>query len=160
MNAKEYLEQIKKIDTKIKNKLIEKELKKKQYFDIALSVCSGGKTVEIYDTKTGEYKTVKMERVQASSNGDKMANAVIDGVDIEQKIQALINKLEEQRQIIIDDIEKLIEPEYDVLHMVYVQYLTFDEAAQKRKMSKSWVDGTHKKALANLEKISKCKKFV
>lgn len=143
MTAKEYVEQIKKIDTKIKNKHIEKLMKKQQYFEIATSVCP----------------STEMERVQSSSNGQKMADAVINGVEIERKIDQEIIALEDKRQSIIANIERLSEPEYDVLHLIYVQYLTFDEAADKRKKSKRWVVSTHGTALQNLEKISNCREL-
>lgn len=156
MTGKEYVEQIKKIDTKIKNKHIEKQIEKQKYYDIALSIGSGGESVIIADAKGNEVLH-KMERVQSSSNGQKMTNAVIDGIDIERKIDKQIAELEEKRQRIIDDIEKLSEPEYDTLHILYVQHLTLDDVAEKRKMSRRWVDSTHGTALQNLEKISNCR---
>ena len=158
MTGKEYVEQIKKIDTKIKNKHIEKQLKKQQYLDIALSICSGGESVLIKDAK-GHEVLHKMERVQSSHNGQKIENAVIDGVDVEIKFNKEIEELEAKKQSIIEDIEKLSEPEYDVLHLLYVQHLTFDEAAERREKSKRWVASTHGTALQNLEKVSNCKEL-
>lgn len=156
MTGKEYVEQIKKIDTLIINKHIEKRIEKQKYIDIALSIGSGGESTIIIDAK-GHEELHKMEKVQSSSFGQKIENAVADGIDIERKIDTQIKELEVKRQRIIDDIEKLSEPEYDVLHLLYVQHLTFDEAAEKRKMSKRWVASTHGTALQNLEKISNCK---
>lgn len=156
MTGKEYVEQIKKIDTKIKNKHIEKELKKQQYFDIALSIGAGGESIIVTDAK-GHEELHKMERVQSSSNGQRMTNAIVDGIDIERKIDEQIAELEAKRQSIIDDIEKLSEPEYDTLHILYVQHLTLDDVADKRKMSRRWADATHGTALQNLEKVSNCR---
>lgn len=158
MTGKEYAEQVKKLDTKIKNKHIEKQLEKQRYFDIALSIGSGGESIMLIDAK-GHTELHNMERVQSSSNGQKIENAVIDGVDIERKYNEQIRELEEKRQRIIEDMEKLCEAEYDVLHLLYVQHLTFDEAAERRDKSKRWIASTHGIALLNLEKVSNCKEL-
>lgn len=156
MTAKEYVSQIKKLDTLIKNKSIEKEIKKQEQIDIALSIGAGGESVIVLNSR-GKEELHKMERVQSSSNGEKLANAVNEGVDIERRYDAEIARLEAKRQSIIDDIEKLPEAEYDVLHLIYVQHLNFDEAAEKRKISRRTVASIHGMALINLEKVSNCR---
>ena len=158
MTGKEYVEQIKKIDTLIINKQIEKQIEKQKYYDIAMSVGAGGESTIVIDEK-GREELHKMERVQSSSNGHKIENAVADGVDIERKIDKRIRELKEKRQSIIDDIEKLSEPEYDTLHILYVQHLRFEDVAEKRGMSIRWVASMHGTALQNLEKISNCKEL-
>lgn len=140
MNAKDYVSQIKKLDTLIKNKNIEKHIEKQKYYDIALS--------------TGA--AIENERVQTSPTGDKVTNAVNNAVDIERKFDAIIKEYEEKRQSIIDDIEKLPEAEYDVLHLIYVQHLNFDEAAEERKISRRTVASIHGNALIALERVSNC----
>ena len=130
MTAKEYLEQIKKIDTMIDNKIIEQ----RQWLDIALNTT----------TSFGE-------KVQSTPNGQKMANAMDNHIDIGREIDRCIDELCEKKQEVIKTIEQLCEAEYDVLHKIYVQYLTFDEVAEARKMSRRWVDSTHGHALLNLE---------
>lgn len=150
MTAKEYLEQIQKIDTLINNKIFEQ----RQWLDIALScTASAGETVAIKNPKTGQIEMHGVEKVQSSSNGQSMANAIDNYIDLGRKIDLRIDEFYAQKQEIIATIEQLSEPEYDVLHKMYVQYLTFDEIAEKRDKSRRWVEITHGHALLNLEKI-------
>ena len=158
MTGKEYVEQIKKIDTLIINKHIEKQIEKQKYYDIAMSIGAGGESVVVCDAK-GHEELHKMERVQSSSFGQKIENAVADGIDVERKIDKQIIELKAKRQSIIDNIEKLSEPEYDTLHILYVQHLRFEDVADKREKSMRWVASTHGTALQNLEKISNCKEL-
>ena len=158
MTGKEYVEQIKKIDTLIVNKHIEKQIEKQNYYEIATSIGAGGESVIVIDPK-GHEELHNMERVQSSSNGGKMTNAIANGIDVEQKIDKQIIELKAKRQSIIDNIEKLSEPEYDTLHILYVQHLRFEDVAEKREKSMRWVASMHGTALQNLEKISNCKEL-
>lgn len=133
MTAKEYLEQIGKLDALIKNKLIEVE----RWRDIALSIT----------TQTGG------ERVQSSGDQQKMASAVAKYVDIEKELTAAIDRFVDLRSEIISVIEQLQQEEYELLHLVYVQNFTLTEAADKMNYSYSWVTWMHGKALLNVQKI-------
>lgn len=134
IDAKEYLEQIRKIDTMIENKLAEQQ----RCLDIALNVT----------TSLGE-------KVQSTPNGQRASSAMDKYIDLGREIDVCINELYATKQEIIKTIEQLCEPEYDVLHKMYVQYLTFDEIADKRQKSKSWATTTHGHALISLEKLLK-----
>ena len=154
MNAKEYLEQIKKIDTLIKNKKIEIGNYEQQTLDVALSITQGGETIRKTNKKTGEVEwddVYAVEKVKSSSGGKSFANAVINNVDSISDLEKEIKTLKSCRQAIIESIESLAEPEYDVLYMVYAQYLTYAEASIKRKCSKSTVERLHEKGLKSLE---------
>lgn len=131
MTAKEYLEQIKKIDTLIDNKISEQR--------------------QWYEKATSTTPNMSSERVQSSGSNSKMADAMNNYIDIGRQINECIDELANKRKEIIQTIERLSEPEYDVLHKVYVQYLTYDEVAAIRKVSRSWVTSTHGRALINLE---------
>lgn len=133
MNAKEYLKQIRKLDTMIRNKIAEQQ----QWKNIALGIVAHNDG----------------ERVQSSGNQQKMANAVERYVDIEAEINESIDKLVATKQEVIETIERLDVIEYDLLHMVYVQYFTLEEVANKCGNSYSWATTVHGRALKNVQKI-------
>lgn len=109
MTAKDYVRQIKKIDTTIANKLVELKQTK-----IALST---------------------------------------------KMIEEDIHKLFIEKQQIIKTIEELPEPEYDVLHKVYVQNETLQEVAAQRNISYSLATTLHGRALKILDEIL-CKRII
>jgi DNA-directed RNA polymerase specialized sigma subunit len=133
MRAKEYLLQIKKLDTLIDNKLTEVEHWK--------AIASG-----IGSRSEGE-------RVQSTGNKQTMAEAVARYMDMEAEINADIDRLVDIRQEVIATIEKLDMTEYDILHKIYVQGLELWETADCYEKSYSWVTTIHGRALANLQKI-------
>lgn len=133
MNAKSFLSQLSKLDKMIENKLVEVE----QWKRIATGM-SGGNSGD---------------KVKSSSKPDKMAEAVAKYVDIEREINADIDRLIETKKDVINVIEMLNAVEYDLMHKVYVQYLTIDEASYKMGKSYTWGTTTHKRALANVQKI-------
>ena len=104
MTAQEYLRQIKKIDTLIKNKA--------------------------YEIKQAE----------------------LIGVD-STLVRANIKELQLNKAEIINDIQKLKEEEYDVLHKRYVQGKTFYDIADERDITYSNATTIHGRALKNLERI-------
>lgn len=131
--AKQFLLQIEKYDRMIANKLIEKE----QWRAIAL-----GTTAQMGD-----------ERVQASSSQQKMADAVGRYIDVEGEIDAIIDKFVDAKNDVISVIEQLEVDEYDLLHKIYVQRITLQEAADMDDKSYTSVTTTHGRALKNVEKI-------
>ncbi len=133
MKAKDYLDQVEKLDTIIQNKLIERA----QWKDIA----------------TGVTARSDGERVQASGRPSKMADAVDRCVDIEAEIDALIDKLVDVKREIIATIEKLNANEYDVLHKRYIQHLSYVEIADAKCRDYNWVTTVHGRALKNVQAI-------
>lgn len=133
MDAKQFLNQLKKLDKMIENKLAEK---------------ARWKTMA---TKTTAQ--IGGERVQSSGSKQKMADAVGSYVDIEREIDEQIDKLVDTRQEVISVIEKLNTTEYDLLHKVYVQYLSLYEVADMYEKTYSWATTVHGRALKNVQKI-------
>ena len=129
MNARQYLEQIEKIDKLIQNRKYEKD----QWLSIAegTSVSSDG------------------DRVQSSGEPHKMENAVIKAVELENRIK----ELEERKQEIIDTIEELDAESYDILHKKYVQYKTLEQIGEEKAYAWSTIKNKHKDALKHLQKI-------
>jgi hypothetical protein len=143
MEAKEFLEQLVKLDLMIENKIVEMQ----QWKTIALGTTSGGADVSINGVLH------KMDRVQSSGNPQKMADAIATYVDIEAEISACIDELIETKKDVISVIEKLSAVEYDVLHKVYVQRLEFDEVAERYGKTYSWATTVHGRALKNVQRI-------
>lgn len=134
VDAKSYLSQVKKLDTQIRNKLIEKQ----QWKDIALGITSN----------------MDGDRVQSSGRKTKMADAIDRCVDMEAEIDRLVDKLVDTKKEVIETIEQLESPtQYDVLHMIYIQGKTLQEVADSYGMSYDWATTTHGRALKNVRNI-------
>jgi hypothetical protein len=133
LKAKEYLQQLQKLDKLIENKLAEKERWK----------C-------IATTTTAPLSG---ERVQSSGNPQKMADAVCRYIELESEINTCIDSFVDQRQEIISTIEMLEVAEYDLLHKIYVQYLTLQDAATAFDKSYTWVTTMHGTALKHIQRI-------
>lgn len=134
MDAKSYLRQVEKLDKQISNKLVERE----QWRDIALGITA----------------SIGGERVQASSSQQKMADAVIKCVDMEEEIDALVDNLIEVKKDVIATIEQLESPtEYDILHKRYIQFLPLQDIAERYGREYTTITTTHGRALKNVQRI-------
>lgn len=72
---------------------------------------------------------------------------------IRQEAKAEQAKLMRQRANILADIEALPAAEYAVLHCLYVQGLSLQEADDQAGRSYAWAALTHRKALDSLQKV-------
>lgn len=134
MDAKVYLSQVKKLDLQIKNKLIEKQ----QWKDIALGITAN----------------MDGERVQSSGAKSKMADAVEKCFDMESEIDGLVDKLIDIKKEVIKTIEQLDSPtEYDILHMKYIQFMTFEEIAEYYGREYTTITTAHGRALKNVQAL-------
>lgn len=133
MDAKQFLRQLKKLDKMIENKLAEKA----RWKAIA----------------TGTTAQMGGEKVQSSGSQQKMADAVCRYVDIEKEIDEQIDNLIDTRQDVISVIERLNTTEYDILHKMYVQYLSLYDVADIYNKSYSWATTVHGRALKNVQAI-------
>ena len=133
MNAKEFLLQIKKLDRLIENKLIEvRQLK------------------EIANNAVGNMAG---EKVQSTKNPQRIAEAICQYVDLENEINADIDRLIDTRKNVIGVIEQLNPTEYDILHKIYVQNITLQDVADKYDKTYSWVTTVHGRALKHVQDI-------
>lgn len=134
MTAKEYLQQVEKLDLLIQNKLAEKQ----QWLEVALGITAhlGG------------------ERVQTSGSKSKMAEAVEKCIDVEREISALIDRMIDTKDEIISVIEGVENPtEYDVLHKRYIQKMSLQQIADRYGKEYSWATTTHGRALKSVQDI-------
>ena len=134
MDAKDYLQQVEKLDVRIQNKLIECQQWRDMAFGITASI--GG------------------ERVQSSGSQQKMADAVIKCVDMEEEINSLVDSLIDVKKEVISTIEKLNSPtEYDILHKRYIQFMTLQEIADRYGREYTTITTAHGRALKNVQNI-------
>lgn len=133
METKEYLGQISRMDKVIENKLS-----------------------EIYQLKTLSYGVSAIkneERVQSSSNFDRIGNII---VKIEQKEIELDNYIDEyiaKKQEIIKQIDSMEnEVYYQLLFSRYVQKKKFERIAEDMSYSSRQILRLHGKALQEFEK--------
>lgn len=136
MKAKDYLLQLKKKDKLIENMLVERE----QWKAIATSVT----------------QQLSADRVQTSTNQQKMADAVLKLVEIDEEIDAAIDNYVDSRREIIATITKLNdinETYYDVLHKVYIQNMALNEVADLYGQDRAWIDKTHGRGLSIVQRI-------
>lgn len=129
MTAVECLQQIKRYDYIIANKLKEH----RRWVEVADGI--GGFSVG--------------ERVQSSRNLHKGADAISNYIDIEREIK----ELEKKRQNMIDVVQKLSPIEYDILYKLYIEDHVMKELASEYHKSYAWVKEKKRKALAHLQEI-------
>lgn len=133
MNAKDFLQQVKKLDKMIENKLAEVQ----RWKDIANSATSN----------------MSGEKVESSHNPHKIVDAICTYMDLETEIKKDIDALVRIKNDVISVIEQLNATEYDLLHKVYIQHYRLDEAAYMLKNSYSWATTVHGRALKHVQKI-------
>jgi hypothetical protein len=125
--------QIQKLDKLIENKLLEVEHWKA--------------------VATGTTVSPEGDRVQSSGSKQKMADAICRYMQMEDEINAVIDRFVDTKQEIIETIELLSIDEYDLLHKIYVQSKELYEAAMEMDRSYRWATSVHGRALANVQKI-------
>ncbi len=137
MTAKETLLEIKRIDTLVQNKTAEK----KKWEAITM------------DRATVITASTEGERVQSSGSKQKMADTVDSGIDRVRRIEKRIKELYAKMDAIIDIIDSLPEAESDILHKIYVQYMSVKEVAASRHESESTVSHKHTAAVKMVSNI-------
>ena len=132
MEAKKYLERIKKIDLIMENKQAERD----KWFEIATGITanmSGG------------------ERVQTSGNPHRMEDTWCTYAQASEEYDAIVIALKREKDEIIHTIEELPPTEYDLLHKVYVQGMSLKEYAVVKDVAYSSVTSAHGNALRLLQ---------
>ena len=134
MDTKQYLSQIERLDKMIQNKLSE-------IYQLKTMACS----VTVSNEK---------ERVQTSSDNDRLGSTVAKIVDLEKETDMLVDKFIDKRSHIISQIDGLDNIDYyRVLSMRYVARDTFETIAKKTNWSIRRVFSIHGDALKEFEKL-------
>lgn len=133
MNTKQYLNQVRRYDRMISNKL--SEIYQLKTLATSISVATDG------------------DRVQSSGNKDRMGNTVARLVDLERETDKLIQVYTEKRQVIISQIDSMEDMNfYDVLFHRYIEGKTFEAISEDIHYSWRQVMRIHDDALAAFEK--------
>ena len=146
--AKTFLGQLAKLDALIENKMIERA----QWKAIAEGVTAGGTSVIVLD-KQGRKQLHNMEKVQASSNPQKMADAIHKMIEIDDEIALCIDKMIQAKKDVLAVIERLSAAEYDIIHKIYVQHLSLYEVAAMSDRSYSSITTLHGRALKSVQNV-------
>lgn len=134
MKAKEYLQQLQRLDTIISQKMVELE-------DLHLKV-----------TSTGSIDYSK-ERVQTSPSGDApFANMIARIADLEDEINAEIDRFVDEKHKIINQIQGLKNSDYiSLLFKRYVEFKKFETIAVEMNFTYQYVLNMHGYALKEFE---------
>lgn len=134
MTAKQYLQQIERLDKNIQNKLS-----------------------EIYQLKTlATNVTVAMngDRVQTSGDQDRTGKIVASLVDVEREAQSMIDEYLVKKKKIINQMNNLSKTSYyQVLYSKYVEYKTFNKIAEEMDYSWRQIIRIHGDALAEFGRV-------
>ena len=133
--TKAFLNQVRKIDTLIKNKQDEIQQLRIVAESMAINLA---------------------ERVQSTGSKQRMADAVDLYVDMEREIKAEIEELIKRKRSVLEVIELLPVDQYDLLYQVYVKGVELK--CYPTDMSYTWVKSTHGRALVNVREILRSRK--
>lgn len=133
MRAKEYLRQIRIMDTRIDNLIHE--------VDMLRDSISHPKPIN-YDK----------DPVQGGSINDSMADRVAKYVDMEREINERTDRLIDLRHKIIEEINQLSDPAHiELLFKRYVEFKTWEQIAVEMNYTIRWVYSLHGTALQEFE---------
>lgn len=139
VTTKSYLEQIKNIDNRIKDKIAEAE----KWRDIAYS--------RSYGSSKGQQST---DFVKSSHNPDKVIDAIIKSVDYQMEAEKESKEMVEVKHTIetqIDSIKK--DDYYNILHAYYVEEKTLSIIADETFNSLSTAKRKFKQAIRHFEEL-------
>lgn len=117
MDAKQYLGQISRLDKMIKNKMTELA----QYKSLVYGLSA----------------ITNEERIQSTPDFDKMTGKVVKIMEMEKKIDGLIDEYVDKKSLIVSQIDSMEnETHYEILFARYIEKKTFEQIATE--MSYSW----------------------
>lgn len=133
METKQYLGQIKRLDRMIQNKL-----------------------AEIYQLKTMACSITiepKEDKIQTSSDKDKIGTTVAKIVDLENEVDNLVDELANLKSSVLNIIKQIDRESYrEILCMKYFEGKSIYEIAGILNMTDRGCKKAHKRALEELEK--------
>lgn len=133
MTTKQYLNQIDRINRMINNKLAE-------IYQLKTMVCS----ISV---------SANEDKVQSSSDKDKLGSAVAKIVDLENEINKAIDVYVDKKERIVSQIDSIKDiMEYQVLFSRYIEHKTFEQIAEDNDYSVRQILRIHGNALVEFEK--------
>lgn len=133
MKAKEYLQQIKRLDLKIQNRIDEIQM--------------------LHDISTKTTTMMHLDGIKTAGNGDRIGNAICGYIEAEEELKKEALQAAQCRREVVKTIEQLPVIEYELLYKIYVQGWTLQEAADNKDRTYTWATTTHSNALKNLQKL-------
>lgn len=134
MDAKSYLQEVRKKEAFIKNRYEEiKELRKKAESPL------GG--MWGYD------------KVQKSRNVDRLSDKIGLYTDLEEKLQVEMFEAQLYKMEVSKTLEQLNITDYDLLYKLYIDGLTLKEVADIRQCSEGAVRAAQRRAIKSLQKL-------
>ncbi|MCQ2743502.1 MAG: hypothetical protein MJ230_01720 [bacterium] len=138
MKAKEYLKQIKILHNQLNQK-------KQELQDLKDSIADVSATVIDDMPKTFSAKSV---------SGANFEKKVVWAVELENVINAELEKYTSEKHNVINQIQKVGNPVYaELLYKRYVKYEKFEKIAKDMNFEYSWIRHLHRKALEMFEKV-------
>ena len=136
MTTRQYLNQIRLLDVQINHRI-------KQADDIRAKAF----LLSAVDTTK--------DKIQTSPSSDAGLRYVDRYVDMEREIDALIDKYIDTKNRIIGEIHALEDERFvRVLYYRYVEYLTYNDIAERMNYSKDYVFRLHREALQEFGRIT------
>lgn len=139
IQAKQYLNQIKRLDNLINTKQHELETLKSMLTNITVPL--------------------QQDRVQSNGAGDTIGNTVAKIVDLQNEINEQIDRFVDSRAKIVKQIDMIQNPDFHkLLYLRYLQYKTWNQIAEELShkddpFSLQWVHTMHGRALQEFQKI-------
>lgn len=131
MKPKEWLDQIRRTDRRIQNKLEE--------------------ITSLKEMLTSITATLSVEPVSHSGNDDKMGSAVAKIVDLENEIHVDLERFIDLKREVFETINGLEPEEFDVLYLRYFKYMKWEEIADDMHYTCRHITRIHGEALENLK---------
>ena len=133
MQAKQYLKELKRLDTCINQKMQEK--------------------AALYTSTIGAARTDK-DRVQTSGSGDMMPELIQRLLDLEAEIDKEIDNFADQKRKMIRQIQDLRNETYvSLLYRRYVEFKTLEEISVEMNYTYQYTRRMHGYALAEFQRI-------
>lgn len=138
MNAHEWLSQVGKLDQLINAKLAERDRLAALATDISAKPFDG------------------MPHSNTGTVSQKMQDAVVKLIMLEQDLNRLIDRYVDRKQEVISALEKLPEREYAVLHRYYIRNMTQEQIADDMGYCTVQIWRIKKNGLKILEDVIEC----
>lgn len=136
MRPKEYLRQIRLLDTRIQNKLEEREM--------------------LNEKATSITSSLRPDPVSGSGVSDKVGSCVAKIVDLETEICQMLTEFMSMKRDILSILDEIKDPvQLRILHLRYCRYMKWEQICEDVGYERSNVNNIHNAALQAVGAIMK-----
>lgn len=133
MNTIQYLSQVSRLKSEIRNKRMEISEIKEMIYTVSSPSCK--------------------EKVQSTPNNDKIGSFIAKIDERERELIQSVNEYIDKTKVIEQQIESMeSKNDYDILNLRYIQCIGFSEISEIMNYSRRQITRVHKDALKNFEK--------